>query len=421
MATGVAVREVYASTSVALLGALSLVVPSGYSVGAGLLLLGGFSVLGSWRKLSFSRHDWSIVAVIVAYAAIGMLQHTLHDLPASESDLLSRWLFAALALPFVMLYPPRLAALWGGLAVGGVATGAWSTWLRIAEDAERVHGFTHPIQYGNLSLFMGVLCLAGLGWAGGQKHRLYWMAALIAGAAGGLAGSLLSGSRGGWIVLPALLLVILAGYWQLVSRRALGLAVVLGVVLTASVIAVPQTGVMTRIDAGVTDIRELVQDNHTSSSLGARLEMWRGAWMLIPQHPILGIGPEGYLEQRDALIARGVVDPVVGRFSHVHNDYLDVWMKRGLVGLLALLALYLVPLYLFVRRIASRDRRVRSLGIAGTLLSVSWLGFSLTQTFLAHNSGVMMHAFWLIVLWACLRSQERALAHEPMSDPVLMD
>ncbi|MEO8599218.1 MAG: hypothetical protein ABI656_05255, partial [bacterium] len=81
-------------------------------------------------------------------------------------------------------------------------------------------------------------------------------------------------------------------------------------------------------------------------------------------------------------------------------------VKRGLLGLIALLALYLIPLALFVRRVRDKSKAVRPYAVAGVLLSVSYISFGLTQSFLTHNNGVMIFAFTLVIIWSLLSAQE---------------
>ena len=69
----------------------------------------------------------------------------------------------------------------------------------------RANGFTNAIQYGGLSLLLGLMCSVALlvlwdRWKPWQ--RAGWAVGILL----GLEGSLLSESRGGWVVLPLALL-----------------------------------------------------------------------------------------------------------------------------------------------------------------------------------------------------------------------
>jgi O-antigen ligase len=402
-----AVMRVYTSLAVFLLGAIALIVPSGYSLGAVMLLLGSVLLLFTQPVLGLKRQDYLVMAALMAYAFIGMLAAWWDGQGTRGFDEPIRFLLAVPAMLLVMAYPPRLGWLWSGLAVGAIGAGCWAGWQKLVEGALRAGGFTFVIQFGNLSMLLGILCLAGLGWAMVQPHRTGWVALLLVGAVAGMLGSLFSGSRGGWIGLPFVLLVLYRGYGhQLPSQLKIGalLAVVLGGLL---VYFLPQTGVQLRVEEAFSDIALYVSGETSVTSLGARFEMWKGAYHLILEKPFFGWGENGYQAGIQMLANNGVIDPIATHYSHAHNEFIDAFAKRGVVGLAVLLALYLVPMRLFARHIAATNLELRALAVAGVLLPVAFIDFGFSQAFLTHNSGVMMYAFLLAVLWGCFSVRAR--------------
>ena len=95
-------------------------------------------------------------------------------------------------------------------------------------------------------------------------------------------------------------------------------------------------------------------------------------------------------------VKRGIFRPKK-HFTHAHNEILDRQVKHGLLGLLALLALYAAPIIAFSAYLRHKDLAKRSLAVAGVLLPFVFIDFGLTQAFLRHNSGVMMYAAFLMV------------------------
>ncbi|MBB3143487.1 O-antigen ligase family protein [Halomonas organivorans] len=397
----------YTSIAVFLLGALSLIVSSGYSIGAALLLGGGLLLLVRRQCPRLGGRDWALVAVMAAFSLFWMLHAWFDGQGTSGLDKPSRFLLAVPALLWVMARPPRLAYLWAGLSCGAIGAGSWAAWQKLVQGAGRADGFTFVIQFGNISMLLGVLCLAGLGWATRQPRRRGWAGFLLLGALMGILGSLFSGSRGGWVGFPFILLVLYRGYGEFLSVR-LKIAV-LAVVLTGAglVYALPQTGVQSRVHQAVEDVQGYVAEGNSHSSVGARFEMWRGASLLILDRPLLGWGENGYVRGMKALADAGTIDAFVTRYGHAHNEFIDAFAKRGIIGFGLLLALYLLPLRWFARRLSEPNLDVRSIAVAGVLLPVAYMDFGLSQTFLAHNSGVMVFAFWLAVFYGSLRAYER--------------
>lgn len=405
------VMRTYTSLAVFLLSAIALIVPSGYSLGAVMLLLGSVVLLFKQPKIGLKRQDWLVIAALVAYAFIGILEAWWDGQGTRGIDKPIRFLLAVPAMLLIMAYPPRLDWLWSGLSIGAIGAGSWAGWQKLAEGEWRATGYTHVIQFGNLSMLLGILCLAGLGWAVVQPRRNFWMVVLLVGALAGMLGSLFSGSRGGWIGLPFVLLVLYRSFGRrLPGSLKIGalLVVVIGGLL---VYLLPQTGVQLRVHEAFNDVELYFSGENPATSVGARFEMWRGAYYLILEKPLTGWGENGYAQGMQVLADRGIVDEVATNYAHAHNEFIDAFAKRGVIGLAVLLALYLIPMRLFAQQMMAENLELRSLAVAGVLLSVAYIDFGVSQTFLNHNSGVMMFSFLLAVLWGIYSRQRKVLAH----------
>jgi O-antigen ligase len=119
----------------------------------------------------------------------------------------------------------------------------------------------------------------------------------------------------------------------------------------------------------------------------------------IGKAPIFGHGNQGWVEMRDAAIADGRLSNFSAGYTHLHNEYLNVLFKRGVVGLTFYLMLFLVPMLMFFKPYLHDGRpNVRALAMAGMVIPMMFMDFGLTQTFLSHNSGRMM----LCSLWMCV-------------------
>lgn len=393
----------YSGIAIFLLGALALSLPSGYSVGALLLILASPMLLIRPRTLRLTREDQAILLVLGLYFVVMALSALLDGQGTRGLDKPSRFLLAIPALLLLIAFPPRLSWLWHGLAIGGMATGGLAIWQKMIEGASRAGGFTQIIQYGNISLLLGMFCLAGLGWAWGQSHRLAWLIWLGLGATGGLLASLLSGSRGGWLVAPVMLLLL---YWSEGRRlpRRVQLGVLAGLLVFGGLsYAIPDLGVQQRVHTATDNISNYLSGENRDTSVGLRFQMWAAASELFQQRPLFGWGEYGYREALGEMAERGEIAPRVAEFSHAHNELIDSAAKRGIIGAFALLCLYLVPLVAFARRLNDPSPERRALAAAGSLLPIAYIGFGATQAFFEHNSGVMIYAFWLVVLWALFR------------------
>ena len=404
------IATIYCSGAIFVFGLLALIIPSGYSIGAGLLLIGGLYAYTQERHSPLDPRDLVLFLLLAAFTLEGIANILWHDLSSRHYDKVLRFIFAIPVFYLIRWAKPSLHWVWAGLIGGSVAAGSLAVYEKFILNVDRASGFLHAIQFGNLSILLGLFCLAGLGWAAAQQkptQRKIYVVLLLIGAASGLLGSILSGSRGGWVGLPFVLFVLFKAYHSFFSWRTKIIVIALALLTGISLYHTPQLPIKSRIYDAVSDIQKYrLEDKNTS--VGARFEMWRGAVALIKEKPILGWGQNGYVEGMQQLIARQYVHPRVQIFDHAHNEILDKTAKHGIVGLLALLALYLVPIWYFNPYLKHPNLSIRAVAVAGTLLPVAYLDFGLTQGFLSHNSGVTTYPFWLMVWTGYLRNAFQA-------------
>ena len=194
-----------------LLPALALWVPSGYSYGAVLLLLGALGFAPLWLR---RKPDTATLGLALLLLGMGGLAFLLSlDLGASRWDKALKWWLGVPCLLYLVACPPRPQAFAAGLPWGCAGMGALALWQVVGQGLERATGYTNTIQWGNLALLLACLTTVPLAifW---RQHRWPWRLCMGLAAAMGLAASLLSQSRGGWLALVAVIALCL-----LLSRR----------------------------------------------------------------------------------------------------------------------------------------------------------------------------------------------------------
>jgi O-antigen ligase len=392
----------YTSFAVFLFFAIALIIPSGFSVGPVLLLLGSFVLLRKHPR-TLDQQDRRMIVVLAAYFLLSWLINLIQGTGIREYDGPMRFALAIPPLLLLLEYPPSASAIWSGLALGGIGSGVFSGWQALMLAHERSEGFTNPIQYGNISFLLGILCLAGFGWARTQRRARLWNALLAAGGILGILGSVFTGSRGSWLGLPFCLVVLFIYYAPSLKKRHLATGAIAVAAGLTALYAIPRTDVKARIELAVSEANGYAEKHNANTSTGARLEMWRAGVMLIKEKPILGWSKQGYMDRVQVLIKEGKVAPVTGQHSHLHNEYIDAWVKHGIVGLVAVFILFFGPLALFFQQYRHGSEAARPYAVAGIMLSMCYITFGLTQAFLTHINGVMLYAFTLAILWAAAR------------------
>lgn len=396
------------SVCVFLFSALALAVNSGYSVGALVLLLASGSLLWKRPGLALQRQDYLLIGVLLAYFLIFTANMLYHGDPPREFDMPLRALLAIPVLLLLLAYPPRPMFWWAGLSVGAIAGATYALMEFIPDSLIRPQAATsNPIHYGNVSMLLGILALCGLDWARLQAHRYAWSGLLLAGCLAGIVGSVISGSRGGWLALPVCLIIMAIHHAKNHGRRHLTVTLSLLFVLVGLAYAIPHSPVQQRVATVISELQKYKNDGDVSTSVGQRLVMWDTATELVKEHLWLGMGRTGYLQQKKVMLAEGKISKLVSDYTNAHSDYLDVLVKRGITGVLALLALLLLPLILFARTSHRGPVGARPFALAGMLLCTCYMIFGLTTSSLTLNIGIIMLVFPMVILWALLRQQER--------------
>ena len=396
------------SVSVFLFFALALAVNSGYSLGALVLLLASSWLLWKRPRLNLQRQDYLLLGTLLLYFCVFTANMLYHADPARELDIPLRALLAVPVLLLLLAYPPRPGAWWSGLAIGAIAGAALAASQFIPSSHFRPQAATsNAIHYGNVSMLFGMLTLCGLEWAIKQRHRITWSVLLLAGGLIGIFGSIISGSRGGWLALPVCGCIFVVHYARARGKHYMtGLLTVLLAVAVLSY-ALPNSPVLERAADAVEDLKKFEDSDNVSTSVGQRLEMWRTALTLSDDHIWLGMGRNGYLDAKKELSAEGKMSEIVLHYTNAHNDYIDSLVKRGIFGFLALLLLFLLPLTLFAQALLRSSAAAHPFALAGVMLCTCYMIFGLTTSSLTLNIGIIMLVFPMVILWSMLRQQER--------------
>ena len=407
--------------------ALSLCVPTGYSYGAAALLLLALAFAPRWWGVPLA--DRRVVGLAWAIAGMGLvwaLDATLSQEGARGFDKPLRFLAALPCLLLVCRYPPHPLALWLGVATGAVGGGVLALVQYGLLGLDRASGFTNAIQFGNLSLLLGLMSALGLLAVGPaamprlpDRARLALRVWLVLGAVLGAVGSLLSQSRGGWLALLLALPVLWLAARPVLTRGTV-VAGLSGLLLLVATLPWTEPLLNERLTQATEEVQAYQEDGNAASSVGHRLAHWQMAFEMGLEKPLLGWNLTGYTQEKARRVARHQVHASVLLYNHAHNEYLDLFVKRGLLGLGALLLLYGLAFSHFWPR--ARDRHAAAPGahalqLAGLALVVCYAGFGLTQVFLSHNNGTMFLLFMLVLLVAALghvrRAETPVTAHVP--------
>jgi len=241
---------------------------------------------------------------------------------------------------------PRVRARIVPLVLAGAALAAAVGYVIYGFRIQRYSGYRLQSVMANQMTSGGVLCAAAL-WALGQLGIPRRRVAALVGLAFLLPALVLTQTRSHWLGFTAGALVIVGA---LAPRRAWALPVFLGIGAAFA----PH-----RIAARLASI----VDPHEPGNQG-RLSMWRSARDIVRAHPITGVGCQDLL----ALYRRYRYPDATFESGHFHNNFVQVAVMSGVIGLAAFLFWHAAALRQLWR--ARRFGKADDLALAATGLGI---------------------------------------------------
>lgn len=235
---------------------------------------------------------------------------------------------------------------------------------------------------------------------GNQKWRIFAVLGILC----LILAAVKTGTRGAW---PALIIVFAMQFAILnVPRgRKILIAGVGAALLGIMIVTVPT--VKNRIDLTVYEVKSYYQDNNRASSVGFRLDLWHVALESFIESPVWGVSFQRRSQIMDNFMKRHPDSASIGNDgrSSAHNEILNALSKRGILGAIAILLLYLVPLRFFIRTMRYEDvGPVSHLALGGVGLSITMIICGITEAPLMNVRVSTTYGFMLIFLYHLITS-----------------
>ncbi|MCE2594015.1 O-antigen ligase family protein [Motilimonas cestriensis] len=344
-----------------------------------------------------------ISLVFSSYFLVFVLAMLIHGESASYIDQTSRIIMALPVLLLLICYPPKLKWLIISFMIGSIIAGVialYQTQIQLMPRAferwgpEGVtwwHKGYMPIQSGNMAMTFGIISLCFTLYFYKTKQTA-WLLLGVLGTLLGMLASFLSGSRGGWILLPVAVIYLVLANTKF-SLKTLVSAGVLLILLIGSAASNDAVREHLRLNEAINNISQYTNGDK-NTSIGIRFELWKSAAITIKQYPILGLSKAQRIEERKQQIEAGTLqlNPEAIVF-HAHNEYLEALSLRGLFGLIVLIAMLVAPILIFMKNKGTSNPELTAVNQAGIAASIMFIGYGLTQVFLGHNSGMVFYSF----------------------------
>jgi len=255
--------------------------------------------------------------------------------------------------------------------------------FQLGESWSRPAGMMNQNVFGDIATIMLFFSIIQV-FKETPKERIMTLIAVVC----GLVAIILSGSRGSWFSALSLSVVWLVLIYPQHLRHNTKLKLsILGLFTTILLVVSNTQIVQNKLSSAATGIQGWYAGEQQLSSAGERLNMWATGLKAAKDSPWIGYG---YRNANEAVQRYTQQD--IG-YTHLHNEYITNLVSAGVLGLFSLLALLLVPLNIFYKKL--RDEKVSDYALMGVLLCVGYATFGFTHIAFGEEH---VNAFYVLFL-----------------------
>jgi len=359
-----------------------------------ILAITGLFITFFYKTSPFSVKELKIFNwLVLGYFAVICISILFSGKALELAHFISRELYFLFA-PFVALaiFKARvdISVVLYGVKVGLVVL-ATLVYLNAGNFDVRYSGSMNATAYGNI---MGAMLLLSLARIAKESliEKLFTFFAFFV----GILALIASGTRGAWIGFLLTLLVYVWIYYKNGELKSfikfIGLFL-LAVIFTMNFVKL--TSVEDRVLLAKQQVESWLSGKDVNSSVSVRMEMWSASLKQVNTSlPLTGFGYRN-INSVIAKHASKQAQSQIAQYNHVHNTYLNHLVSEGVLGLIAILALLLVPLKVFVANVKSTKTDESIVASMGVVLMVSFSLFGVSNNLFGD---IFINAFYVLYI-----------------------
>ncbi|EGR4184464.1 O-antigen ligase family protein [Vibrio cholerae] len=279
------------------------------------------------------RYEWEIkdnynsqLKSFLIFGFLVVVVYSIFHVIRGDEFSLVRTLIASLAylifVPWKRINPQMVYFI---IAIAAIVCGLNAFYERYVLNIYRVGIATNPIPYALYVSFLVLSCVYLL--LNSQSKTLKLLVSI--GGLLSLSAIIMTDVRGVILFLPVaiiyLVITTIKPIWKYYIASILSIILLSGVFYT-----IFQPEINARIVQTQNEIALIKQGNLTSS-IGIRLDLWMHGVDIIAQNPLFGVGDSGLQDSISQM-----TNPGAAIQPHLHNQYLDLLARYGIVGTLVI-------------------------------------------------------------------------------------
>ena len=399
--------KLFINASIFLFFTLLLMFPKGYNYGSTALLVLSILFLCYllYKRVSFLevvKQNKAIFVVTTFYFLVSLFFIFFHGEKIKLIDNPLRAFLFLSVIVFIVYSSVKFDILLYSIPLGSFISGVVALYQYYILSLESAFYNQMKIQSGDIAMSLGLFSFViAFHLLDVNKHKKKLVALVILFGIFGVLASLLSFARGGWVGIPILLLILIFLYRHLLSKKLLLLGGITFLCII-SVVLTTNNKLVNRLSEAQYELKLYLSGDDKVSSIGERLDMWKIGSKAFLEHPISGWSLKELDYYKKDLSDKNIVTKASISFSHLHNQFIDELVKKGIVGGVAILGIFFLPLYIFYTKQKNKknNKRIKFITTLGIVHILSTMSYCLTQAFISHNSGNIFYFFVLFLFYA---------------------
>ena len=387
--------------------ALILVVPGAGEVSFGILALLGLAKTIKERRNPIAEPGNRFLAVICwTFLLVAILTVVANDPSQEGFRRLStniHFLFAPFVGILFLSTPGIFTRLAQGVKAGAILAGIVAIAQILVRPDAPANGVVNEIIFGDLALLLGFLAMVSFFKETPKEKIISALSIALA-----LTAALLSETRNTWVAAPILTLILLFIWWRggFVSPRRL--TATFAIALLAAIIFASTPVFQHRYSKMIHELKTL--ENHSEvTSVRERIVMWKAGWKTSMDAPILGHGLHKANEAVVQHIQSSNYQERIAGYTHLHNEFVNTLVGKGLLGLVSLALLLFGPITLLGKKCLKPGRDYTCAGM-GILVCTAFVLFGLTNLAFGHG---IMNTFFVFMLATILTQASLPSSRKP--------
>lgn len=332
---------------------INLVIDDGISWTLNFAFLGLFLLIFLSQK-KVHLNTYLILTLLVPFVSIFLVDHFFHSSQTSEDkhfDLIlapqinNHYLFALsfLVLPSILIFLKKSELIFENtLHFTLIISLIFNGYFNFTYGFDRgllITKFDAIILYDATIAALSILVLI-LNFKNNHKFaQLFIVLALI-----NLFLIVGHGSRGTWLGIPFVLLLISFYYFKTHKSKVL-LSLVSTLILSLCLLVLPNSPVHNRLNDFKQDTTSIEQKSYHSST-GNRLFLWKFSIEQFQSSPLIGVGTKAF---RDSICDQQKLGVIPACNPHAHNLFFQFIATHGIFGLIGILFCFLAPSLFYLK------------------------------------------------------------------------